>query len=109
MRYVDDFALFQKIASISKMPVNKLRIISDQLRLKIHSIKSQLFATRVGVNFVGFRVLSDRIRIRSNNGKYVWSKETTLAKMANDPEIRAEISAINTEYAITEMDGLEDL
>jgi RNA-directed DNA polymerase len=31
------------------------------------SIKSQLFATHVGVNFVGFRVLSDRIRIRSNN------------------------------------------
>jgi hypothetical protein len=41
--------------------------------------------------------------------KYVWSKETTLAKMANDLEIRAEIAAINTEYAIAEMDGLEDL
>ena len=32
-----------------------------------------------------------------------------LAEMANDPEIQAELVAINTEYAITEMDGLEGL
>jgi hypothetical protein len=35
--------------------------------------------------------------------------ETALAEMANDPEIQAEIAAINTEYAIAEMDGLEGL
>jgi hypothetical protein len=35
--------------------------------------------------------------------------EIALADMANDPEIQAEIAAINTEYAIAEMDGLEGL
>jgi hypothetical protein len=28
--------------------------------------------------------------------------ETALAEMANDPEIQAEIAAINTEYAMTD-------
>jgi retron-type reverse transcriptase len=38
-----------------------------QLRLKIHPIKSQLFETKQGVNFVGFRVFPDRIRVRNDN------------------------------------------
>ncbi|MEA5467026.1 RNA-dependent DNA polymerase, partial [Leptothoe sp. PORK10 BA2] len=37
------------------------------LRLKMHPIKSQLFETRYGANFVGFRVLPDRIRVRNDN------------------------------------------
>ena len=37
------------------------------LRLIIHPIKSQLFETRHGVNFVGFRVLPDRVRVRNDN------------------------------------------
>ena len=47
------------------------------LRLKIHPIKSQLFETQYGVNFVGFRILSKgdkfpkevRIRVRNDNLK----------------------------------------
>ena len=37
------------------------------LRLTMHPIKSQLFETRHGANFVGFRVLPDRIRVRNDN------------------------------------------
>jgi retron-type reverse transcriptase len=37
------------------------------LRLKIHPVKSQLFETRHGANFLGFRVLPDRIRVRTEN------------------------------------------
>ena len=37
------------------------------LRLKMHPIKSQLFETAYGANFVGFRVLPDRIRVRNDN------------------------------------------
>jgi hypothetical protein len=35
--------------------------------LTIHPIKSQLFETKYGTNFVGFRVLRDRLRVRSEN------------------------------------------
>jgi hypothetical protein len=38
-----------------------------QLRLKIHPIKSQLFETKIGANFLGFRVFSDRMRVRNSN------------------------------------------
>lgn len=37
------------------------------LRLKMHPIKSQLFETIHGANFVGFRILPDRIRVRNDN------------------------------------------
>ena len=37
------------------------------LRLKIHPVKSQLFETRYGANFVGFRILPDRVRVRNDN------------------------------------------
>ena len=36
-------------------------------------------------------------------------EEEELAAMANDPEIQAEIAAMNQEFAVTEMDGLENL
>jgi retron-type reverse transcriptase len=67
LRYVDDFALFsddwQQLASARPALEHTLA----GLRLKIHPIKSQLFATQQGANFVGFRVLPDRIRIRREN------------------------------------------
>jgi hypothetical protein len=37
------------------------------------------------------------------------SEEEELAAMAKDPEIQAEIAAMNKEFAVTEMDGLENL
>lgn len=33
--------------------------------------------------------------------------ETELLEMASDPEIQAEMVAINQEFALTEMDGLQ--
>ena len=38
----------------------------ETLRLKIHPIKSQLFKTKYGANFVGFRVLPHQIRVRNS-------------------------------------------
>ena len=67
LRYVDDFALFsnshQQLTEARTAITNYL----DQLRLKIHPIKSQLFETRHGANFVGFRVFPTHIRVRSEN------------------------------------------
>jgi retron-type reverse transcriptase len=67
LRYVDDFALF---SDDKEFLVNARIEIEDYLttlRLRIHPIKSQLFETQYGVNFVGFRVLPDRIRVRNDN------------------------------------------
>jgi hypothetical protein len=38
-----------------------------EVRLQIHPIKSQLFETRPGPSFLGFRILPTQIRVRANN------------------------------------------
>jgi RNA-directed DNA polymerase len=67
LRFVDDFALF----SDDHQELSDARFAIEEylvtLRLKLHPIKSQLFATKQGANFVGFRILPDRIRVRNDN------------------------------------------
>ena len=67
LRYVDDFAAF----SDNRAVLAEARIAMEEnlasLRLKMHPIKSQLFETRYGANFAGFRILPDRIRVRNDN------------------------------------------
>lgn len=67
LRYVDDFALFSDDAGWLAEARQAIETYLTTLRLKIHPIKSQLFETRIGANFVGFRVLPDRIRVRNSN------------------------------------------
>jgi retron-type reverse transcriptase len=67
LRYVDDFALFSDDHSYLRMARSCIEVHLDTLRIRLHPIKSQLFETCYGANFVGFRVLPDRIRVRNDN------------------------------------------
>jgi retron-type reverse transcriptase len=67
LRYVDDFALFSDDYGFLRDARDAIANYLTTLRLRIHPIKSQLFETRMGANFVGFRVLPDRIRVRNDN------------------------------------------
>lgn len=67
VRYVDDFALFGDDYQFLAEARMALEAYLARLRLKIHPIKSQLFETKQGANFLGFRILPDRIRVRSEN------------------------------------------
>ena len=67
LRYVDDFALFSDDKEFLATARQEIETYLTNLRLKIHPVKSQLFQTKKGATFVGFRVLPDRIRIRSEN------------------------------------------
>lgn len=67
LRYVDDFALFSDDRSFLVESWTAINAYLATLRLRLHPVKSQLFETRLGANFVGFRVLPDRIRIRNDN------------------------------------------
>ncbi len=67
VRYVDDFALFsddEKFLAAARLALEE-HLAS--LRLLIHPIKSQLFKTQHGASFLGFRVLPDRIRVKTEN------------------------------------------
>jgi retron-type reverse transcriptase len=67
IRYVDDFALFSDEREFLADARISVEDYLASLRLKIHPIKSQLFETKHGANFLGFRVLPDRIRVRTEN------------------------------------------
>ncbi|MBO3459572.1 MAG: RNA-directed DNA polymerase [Aetokthonos hydrillicola CCALA 1050] len=68
LRYVDDFALCsddRQFLADARIAIEKY--LAEKLRLKIHPIKSQLFATKHGANFLGFRVFPQTIRVRQQN------------------------------------------
>lgn len=75
LRYVDDFALFSDDKDYLSSCRDQLEDYLATLRLKIHPIKSQLFETNYGANFVGFRIVplncdlphKVRIRVRNDN------------------------------------------
>ena len=67
LRYVDDFALFSDDQGFLKEVRPAIEAYLAELRLKIHPIKSQIFETRHGANFMGFRVFPEQIRVRSEN------------------------------------------
>ncbi len=67
LRYVDDFALFEDDRERLADARTQIEAHLATLRLMIHPIKSQLFDTRHGANVLGFRVLPDRIRVRTEN------------------------------------------
>ncbi|GAB4154932.1 MAG: RNA-directed DNA polymerase [Cyanobacteria bacterium J069] len=65
VRYVDDFALFSDDRVFLADARLAIESHLETLRLNIHPIKSQLFATALGPTFLGFRVLPDHIRVKS--------------------------------------------
>ncbi|MGK7873887.1 MAG: reverse transcriptase domain-containing protein [Xenococcaceae cyanobacterium] len=67
LRYVDDFALFSDDWHFLDSARTAIEEYLTTLRLKIHPIKSQLFETKYGANFVGFRVLPEQVRVRNDN------------------------------------------
>ena len=67
VRYVDDFAFFSDDWELLAEARLAIEEYLAQLRLQIHPIKSQLFATKIGASFLGFRIFPDRIRVRNNN------------------------------------------
>ncbi len=67
VRYVDDFALFSNDKTFLKMARQQVEKYLTTVRLKIHPIKSQLFRTQIGATFLGFRILQDKIRLKSES------------------------------------------
>lgn len=67
VRYVDDFALFSDDRAFLTEARQAIEDYLATLRLKVHPIKSQIFETRHGASFLGFRVLPKQIRLRSGS------------------------------------------
>jgi len=69
LRYVDDFALFgDDRAALADAQAMLAQMLAAR-RQRLHPSKSGIEPVRAGVNFLGFRVLPDRIRLRPENLK----------------------------------------
>ena len=78
LRYVDGFALFGNDRQSLTDSRTALEDFLTSLRLKIHPIKSQLFETKHGANFLGFRIFPTHIRVRTSNLRYARKRLRTL-------------------------------
>lgn len=67
LRYVDDFALFHSDQGFLTEARGAIESYLESIYLTIHPVKSQLFQTKHGSNFVGFRVLGNQLKIRGEN------------------------------------------
>ncbi len=67
LRYVDDFAIFANDRSELIDIKDRIESYLAKLRLKLHPAKTQIFETKIGVSFLGFRILPHKIRIRNGN------------------------------------------
>ena len=67
LRYVDDFALFADNRQFLGEARQAIEEYLVKMRLKLHPDKSQLFETKQGANFLGFRIFPDCIRVRTEN------------------------------------------
>lgn len=67
VRYVDDFAIFSDDKEYLEQARLKVSDFLATLRLKIHPIKSQIFETKIGATFLGFRIFHGHIRVKREN------------------------------------------
>lgn len=91
LRYVDDFSLFSddwQFLSDARFAIEEY--LANQLRLKIHPIKSQLFETRLGANYVGFRILPNQIRVRTENLRRARRRLKFMQRKSNQGKINSE-------------------
>ncbi len=67
LRYVDDFVCLSDDRGFLADARCAIEQFLDGLRLKIHPVKSQIFETRHGASFVGYRIFPERIKVRNAN------------------------------------------
>lgn len=87
LRYVDDFALFSDDRGFLAAARKAVGEYLASIRLRLHPVKSQLFETHIGANFVGFRILPDYIRVRNDNLRRARRRFQRLQQSFNQGEI----------------------
>lgn len=81
--------------------MNSPNLLEIERSIRALSLEEQLYLLEKIARQVRERTL---IKNKLADAKYM---EKQLAAMASDPNIQAEIAAINEEFAVTEMDGLK--
>lgn len=104
VRYVDDFALFGNHWTDLENARRMLGGALARLRLKLHPAKTGVLRTASGINFLGFRVFADRVRLRQENMRRARRR---MKALVNDygrgavswPEVRNSLQSWNAHAA----------
>jgi retron-type reverse transcriptase len=83
LRYVDDFAIFSDDLDFLKSAKLEIEVYLAKIRLQLHSGKTQIFETKYGINFVGFRIVNHKIRVLSKNVRRGRNRLNRLRKLVN--------------------------
>jgi retron-type reverse transcriptase len=68
VRYVDDFVVFQQDKSALHEAARRINgFLNQQLRLKLHPLKTAVFPTKDGITFLGQRVFTTHRRLKREN------------------------------------------
>ena len=66
-RYMDDFLILSKNKEELHIIKEKIKEFLQTLHLDLHPKKQQIFPISTGIDFVGYRIFRDYIRLRSSN------------------------------------------
>ena len=91
LRYVDDFIILGKNKNDLKKVYRAIRqFLKERLKLELHPKKVRIFPTRLGVDFVGYVVFPDHIRLRSKNVRRFRKKFKRLLQKQKEGQISSE-------------------
>ena len=81
LRYMDDFLIFENDKEALSVVKQKIRdFLKNRLELRLHEGKSQVYRTKTGIKFLGFRICKDYRRLASENVRRF--KKRTQAQIA---------------------------
>ena len=109
LRYMDDFLVFSKDKKeLSEVKVKIRGFLENSLSLNLHEGKSQIYSTKSGIKFLGFRIYKEYRRLASDNVRCFRKRLKRFAYLFENGKIGAkEISdsvrcwTAHSEYANT--------
>ncbi len=91
LRYMDDFLLFgNDKEDLFEVKIKIRDFLKNKLALDLHEGKSQVYKTRNGIKFLGFRIYEDHRRLASDNVKRFKKRLKRFAYDAENGRIDAE-------------------
>jgi RNA-directed DNA polymerase len=91
LRYVDDFIILGESKNDLKRVYQAItQFLKDRLGLELHPKKVRIFPTRLGVDFVGYVVFPDHIRLRSKNVRRFRKRFKKLLQKQKEGQISPE-------------------
>lgn len=91
LRYVDDFVVLGKTKEeLHEVKERSTKFLKERLKLELHPRKVRIFPTYLGVDFLGYVVFKDHIRLRSKNVKKFRKRYKKLKEVMEKGEISQE-------------------